>query len=181
MFLEAISTLLLAILIYIAVKYAIHLSQIKRYPPGPFPLPLIGNLHLLGRKAHLSLKKLSKTYGDVMSISFGSQRVVIINGNKAAREALLTKGEDTAGRPQDAYPVSLLTNGFQNIVFSDYGPKLRLMRKIAHEALKMYGAGMEHLEECTLIEVGKLFDRLDDECGVPLDPKNDIGKKKSFL
>eukprot|EP00112_Aurelia_sp_Birch-Aquarium-sp1_P000590 Seg1056.8 transcript_id=Seg1056.8/GoldUCD/mRNA.D3Y31 product="Steroid 17-alpha-hydroxylase/17 20 lyase" protein_id=Seg1056.8/GoldUCD/D3Y31 len=174
MILEAIVTLLLAIVVYIAVKYAIHLSQLKRYPPGPIPLPLIGNLHLLGRKSHLSLKALSKTYGDVMSVSFGTQRVVIINSTQAAREVLLTKGEDTAGRPQDAYPVSLLTNGYQDIVFSDYGPKLKLMRKIAHEALKMYGTGMEHLEECLLIEIGKLFNRLDEVCNTPFDPKDDI-------
>ena len=55
------------------------LLELQKYPPGPFPLPIIGNLHLIGKKPEQSFKKLSKKYGDVMSLSFGSQRVVVIN------------------------------------------------------------------------------------------------------
>ena len=77
---EAFYTLCLASFLYVAVKYIISLTQLKKYPPGPIPLPLIGNLHLIGTKPYESFKKLARTYGDVMSFSFGSQRIVVING-----------------------------------------------------------------------------------------------------
>ena len=77
---EAIYTLCLASFLYVAVKYIISLTQLKKYPPGPIPLPLVGNLHLLGAKPYESFKKLARTYGDVMSFSFGSQRIIVING-----------------------------------------------------------------------------------------------------
>ena len=76
---EAVYAVSVAALVYSLVKYLVAIFELKKYPPGPFPLPLIGNLHLIGKKPEESFKKLSKVYGDVFSVSFGSQRVVVIN------------------------------------------------------------------------------------------------------
>ncbi|KAI9076677.1 hypothetical protein K1719_041442 [Acacia pycnantha] len=40
-------------------------------PPGPSPLPVIGNLLELGDKPHKSLAKLAKTYGPIISLRLG--------------------------------------------------------------------------------------------------------------
>ena len=173
---EILYALLVGVLVYILVNYIIHIAQLQRYPPGPIPLPIIGNLHQLGKKPHEALKALSKKYGDVMSISIGNQRVVVVNSIEPTKQALLKSGEDLSGRPQDTYPAYLISRGYQDIGFMDSCPKLRLMRKVAHASLKFYGNGLEKLEKSLLQEIKELFARYDASTGKPYDPQNDIGE-----
>lgn len=91
-----------------------------------------------------------------------------------AREALIKKGEDFAGRPQDMYLAEIYSRGYEDIGFSDYGAKWKLMRKITHGSMKMYGKGLEDLEHKVLLETKEVLKRLDAKCGKPIDPKNDI-------
>ena len=91
MFLDIINALLIAAVGYILVTYCIHLMHLKDYPPGPWPLPIIGNLHLISSKPHIVLHMLRKKYGPVMSFSFGSQRMVVIQEITRAKETLGTK------------------------------------------------------------------------------------------
>lgn len=94
---EAIFALVISAVIYIFVNYCLHLMQLKHYPPGPWPLPVIGNLHLIRSEPHKALKRLAMSYGPVMSFSFGSQRMVVVQGIKEARDMLISKGEAFAG------------------------------------------------------------------------------------
>ena len=99
MILEILFALFAATVGYILVGYFIHLMRLKEYPPGPWPLPIIGNLHLIGNsQSYKSLNKLAKTYGPVMSFSFGTQRIVVIQGIREAKEMLVTKGQSFAGK-----------------------------------------------------------------------------------
>ena len=84
-----------AILLYFLYEYIKHLLVLGRYPPGPLPLPVIGNLHLLGTQPHKVFRELSKKYGDVFGISFGMNRIVIVNTIEPAREALMSKGDSS--------------------------------------------------------------------------------------
>lgn len=70
-------------------------------PPGPKPLPILGSLHLLGGydSPFEAFTALSKTYGDVYSISLGSAECVVVNNFKLIKEVLITKGADFGGRP----------------------------------------------------------------------------------
>ena len=181
MILEAVYALFVAVTIYFLVEYIIHLSHLSKFPAGPFPFPLIGNLHQLGRKPHEELKKLSKKYGDVFSISIGSQRIVVVNGIEPAREALLRTGEDLSGRPQNMPTAAIISRNYQDIGFADHGPALKLMRKIAHSALKFYGNGLENLESSIVVEIDELFKRYDDKTEVPTDPYNDMGEFHHIL
>lgn len=121
---EAIYTLCLAPLLYVAVKYIISLTELKKYPPGPIPLPLIGNLHLIGMKPYESFKKLARTYGDVMSFSFGSQRIIVINGIHAGKiqhfNDSLSKNycryETLQGLPKDCAPLRGCCRGAVDLI-----------------------------------------------------------------
>ena len=93
-----------------------------------------------------------------------------------AKEALIKKGEDFAGRPQDMYLAEIYSRGYEDIGFSDYGVKWKLMRKITHGSMKMYGSGLEDLEKNVLLETKQLLRRLDKKEAEPIDPKNDISK-----
>ncbi|XP_068327672.1 geraniol 8-hydroxylase-like [Pyrus communis] len=65
-------------------------SVTTRIPPGPNPLPLIGNLLELGNKPHLSLTKLSQRYGPVMALQLGQITTVVISSSTVAKEVFRT-------------------------------------------------------------------------------------------
>ncbi|PHT57344.1 Geraniol 8-hydroxylase [Capsicum baccatum] len=61
----------------------------KKLPPGPNPLPLIGNLHnILGGQPHQCLAKLAEKYGPIISIRLGQVTTVIISSSAVAKEVL---------------------------------------------------------------------------------------------
>ncbi|PKA60459.1 Geraniol 8-hydroxylase [Apostasia shenzhenica] len=67
-------------------------------PPGPTPLPVLGNLLELGHSPHRSLAKLSKLYGPVMALKLGQIQTVVISSSTFAGEALQTKDRVLSGR-----------------------------------------------------------------------------------
>ncbi|XP_052016274.1 cytochrome P450 2D9 isoform X2 [Apodemus sylvaticus] len=72
----------------------------SRYPPGPVPWPVLGNLLQVDLdNLTYSLYKLQNRYGAVFSLQMAWKPMVVINGLKAVQEVLVTCGEDTADRP----------------------------------------------------------------------------------
>ena len=61
------------VLLWVLITYVEHLISLRKYPKGPFPLPLLGNILLLSRKPHLNFIELGKKYGDVFSLSMGKE------------------------------------------------------------------------------------------------------------
>ena len=56
--------------------------------PGPFSLPIIGNLHQLTTDLHKTLYKMSKKYGNIFQIHLGQQTIVVISGRTLVNEVL---------------------------------------------------------------------------------------------
>ncbi|KAI6702234.1 hypothetical protein NL676_011370 [Syzygium grande] len=57
-------------------------------PPGPPPLPVIGNLLELGDLPHKSLAKLALTYGPIIKLRLGFITTIVISSPSVAREIL---------------------------------------------------------------------------------------------
>ncbi|XP_056409493.1 cytochrome P450 1A1-like [Hyla sarda] len=105
--------------------------------PGPMPLPLIGNLLSLGKNPHLSLTKMSETYGDVLQIQIGTKPVLVLSGLETLRQALLKKGDVFNARP-DLFTFRLVGDG-QSLTFSqDSGEVWHARRRLAHNSLKTF-------------------------------------------
>ncbi|WOH02384.1 hypothetical protein DCAR_0521773 [Daucus carota subsp. sativus] len=43
----------------------------QKLPPGPYPLPIIGNIHKLGKHPHKSLNTLAQVYGPIIRLKLG--------------------------------------------------------------------------------------------------------------
>ncbi|KFK25691.1 hypothetical protein AALP_AA8G146600 [Arabis alpina] len=70
----------------------------RKFSPGPPRLPIIGNIHLVGKKPHQSFADLSKTYGPIMSLKLGSLNVAVITSPEGAAEVLRTHDQFLSGR-----------------------------------------------------------------------------------
>ncbi|KAG6926299.1 cytochrome P450 family 2 subfamily A member 6, partial [Chelydra serpentina] len=89
---SAATLLLLLVSLSCLAVYLRGKGQRKRggLPPGPYPLPLLGNLLQLDTKDMVkSLLKLSGRYGPVYTLHLGPRRVVVLCGYKAVKEALV--------------------------------------------------------------------------------------------
>ncbi|WVZ17427.1 hypothetical protein V8G54_010409 [Vigna mungo] len=70
----------------------------SKYPPGPHPFPIIGNILDLGNLPHQKLAKLSQIYGPIMSLKLGSITTIVISSPHVAREVLQTKDQIFSNR-----------------------------------------------------------------------------------
>jgi hypothetical protein len=88
--------ILLIVLSYILQLF--HDSR-RRLPPGPRPLPLIGNLHQLDKLPHRSLARLAARHrAPLMSLRLGAVLTVVASSPDAAREVLQRHNADIAAR-----------------------------------------------------------------------------------
>ncbi|TVU09723.1 hypothetical protein EJB05_43216, partial [Eragrostis curvula] len=98
-------------------------------PPGPKPWPIIGNLNLMGELPHQSIHALSKRYGPLMQLRFGSVPVVIGSSTEMAKFFLKTHDAAFTDRPR--FSVGKYTAyDCTDILWSSYGAYLRQARRI---------------------------------------------------
>lgn len=83
-------------------------KQIKKLPPGPWGLPVLGYLAFIGNEKHTSFMELSKIYGSIFSARLGRQLTVVLSDYKMIRD--LFKKEEFTGRPNTPFLQTL--NGF---------------------------------------------------------------------
>ncbi|XP_072976430.1 flavonoid 3',5'-hydroxylase-like [Typha angustifolia] len=99
-------------------------------PPGPYNFPILGALPLIGPAPHSGLASLAARYGPIMYLKMGTSRVVVASTPSAARAFLKTLDAQFANRPAVASARDI-TYEAQNMVFANYGPKWKLMRKLS--------------------------------------------------
>uniref|UniRef100_A0ACD5VVD4 Uncharacterized protein n=1 Tax=Avena sativa TaxID=4498 RepID=A0ACD5VVD4_AVESA len=98
-------------------------------PPGPKPWPIIGNLHLIGKLPHHSTHELSKRYGPLMYLRFGSFPAVVGSSVEMAKFFLKTQDLMFIDRPKMAAGRYTGYN-YHSITWTPYGARWRLARKI---------------------------------------------------
>ncbi|XP_058136268.1 cytochrome P450 2F5 [Dasypus novemcinctus] len=166
---DLLSTAILLLLL--ALTYLVLNPSLRakgKLPPGPRPLPVLGNLLQLRTQDMLtSLTKLSKEYGSVYTVHLGPRRVVVLSGYQAVKEALVDQGEEFSGRGD--YPVFFNFTKGNGIAFSN-GERWKALRRFSVQILRNFGMGKRSIEERILEEGNFLLAELRKTEGDPFDP-----------
>ncbi|XP_058082468.1 cytochrome P450 71A1-like [Magnolia sinica] len=127
----AILASLLFFPILLLILFGFNRAQYKKhnYPPSPFKLPIIGNLHQMGSLPHLSLQALSKKYGPLMLLHLGSTPTLVVSTTEIAEEVLKTNDLVFSSRPS-FYAAKQLLYDCTDMAMAPYGEYWRQVRKI---------------------------------------------------
>ncbi|XP_043945728.1 cytochrome P450 2K3-like [Protopterus annectens] len=142
-------------------------SKAFRFPPGPTPLPLIGNLHQLAiKRPDLTLMKLSEKYGTVYTFHMGMQKVVVLTGYDTVKDALINHAEEFGNRGK--VPILKMSSKEIGIVFSN-GESWKQMRRFTLSTLRDFGMGKKTLESRILDETAALIKVFESFRGQPFE------------
>ncbi|KAL8219991.1 UNVERIFIED_CONTAM: Cytochrome P450 2G1 [Gekko kuhli] len=140
---SALTVILAICLVVITAKR--KMASHGRLPPGPTPLPLIGNfLQIKAAETCKSLIKLSEKYGPVFTVYLGNRPVVVLCGHDAVKEALVDKAEEFSGRKT----MPTWDRNFQGhgVAFAN-GERWKQLRRFSITILKNFGMGKRTIEQ----------------------------------
>ncbi|XP_073530062.1 cytochrome P450 2K1-like isoform X1 [Phyllobates terribilis] len=165
---DPITLVLSIILCLFFVLFFIERKKIAyNFPPGPRPLPIIGNLHILDmKKPYITMHQLSKKYGPVYTLQLGVEKVVVICGYEAVKDALVNHADEFSGRAK----VALLEEMYKGhgILFAS-NDNWRAMRRFTLSSLRDFGMGKEAIENKISEEADFLVQKFRSYKGEPFD------------
>ncbi|XP_040179149.1 cytochrome P450 2C19-like [Rana temporaria] len=163
-------TLLLAVCVtaLIFLMTWINSNKRKNMPPGPTPLPFIGNiLQVNSKELPQSLLKLAKVHGDVYTVQLGTRTIVVLHGYDTVKEALVDNADvfsDRGGIPT----IQMLFKNY-GLIFSN-GERWKVLRRFTLATLRNFGMGKRSIEERIQEESQYLIEEFKDNKGSPCDP-----------
>ncbi|KAL2347891.1 hypothetical protein Fmac_001891 [Flemingia macrophylla] len=124
----------LFLFLIVAWKIGNNVKKIEsslKIPPGPWKLPVIGNIpHLVtSTLPHKKLRDLAKIYGPLMYLQIGEVLTIIVSSPEYEKEIMKTHDAIFASRPQ-TLAADIFSYGCTDIAFSPYGKYWRQLRKI---------------------------------------------------
>ncbi|KAK1390127.1 Costunolide synthase [Heracleum sosnowskyi] len=121
---------LIVVILFVSLFKKLKRKSKSNLPPGPWKLPIIGNMHqVAGKIPHLALRELAEKCGPLMHLQLGEISAIVISNPRVAKEVLKTNDLACADRPELILGTIILAN-CRDIVLALYGDYWRQMRKI---------------------------------------------------
>ncbi|EGT30717.1 hypothetical protein CAEBREN_08589 [Caenorhabditis brenneri] len=137
----------------------------KNLPPGPPPIPFIGNMlgMLLEKPGYECFRRWTKNYGDVYTFWAGVTPYVMISSYDRIKETFIRDGDTY----KDKYPQKFnerFRGGSYGIVETN-GHFWSTHRRFALSSFRDFGLGKDLMQEKILLETQETFRKLDQHLG----------------
>ena len=129
-------TLAFAIILFPILSVLIHdFLLYLRLPPGPTPLPFIGNKFLIPTSSPwIQFEKWSHTYGPIFTLWIGRRPTIVISDPKVAVDLLEKRSTKFSSRPRFVVMGELYWDN-AGILVQPYGKEWQTRRRMLHQAL----------------------------------------------
>nr|XP_060638762.1 cytochrome P450 2C11-like isoform X1 [Anolis sagrei ordinatus] len=167
---DFLGTTAIFLVVFLVLLVAWRKVEAKRrnWPPGPTPLPIIGNLlQLKGTNISEQLKKLSAKYGPVFMVYFGSDQAVVVHGYDMVKKVLVDNADDFLDR--GTFPSAEKLSKGLGVLMSN-GERWVHIRRFSLMTLRNFGMGKKGIEEWIQEEAEHLVKALRNTKGQPLSP-----------
>ncbi|GMS94930.1 hypothetical protein PENTCL1PPCAC_17105, partial [Pristionchus entomophagus] len=136
----------------------------RPYPPGPTPIPLLGNLHwvLWEFPGQAPLNRWKQKYGKIFTHWLGSTPIVSVNDYQTMHEMFVLDGDNYADRASLSPFTAEFRGGVLGIIETS-GPVWREQRRFTLHTLRDFGLGKDAMQERILNEAVSLLDNLESE------------------
>lgn len=160
--------LFLIILTSIALIFLAHKLYHRlrfKLPPGPRPLPVVGNLYDIKPVRFRCFADWAQTYGPIFSVYFGSQLNVVVTTAELAKQVLKENDQNLADRFRTRPANNLSRNGM-DLIWADYGPHYVKVRKLCNLEL-FTPKRLESLRPIREDEVTAMVESIFNDCTKP--------------